>query len=247
VFKMYLDPAEGNKVSYEPVEAFAGSLCKDDKDPNTGVSKFIDDIVNSNSKYINFFSNCFATPTDKAWYNDTCDLIALKPSAGSSLGFYSSMTAKDISISRSILEGMEKAFAKVSDVNLLDIDIVPDAGVSNIASYLNAIFGDKGPYDLSITDSLGNSLLGSWKAEKAKDDCVKAWKNVILKHDNFCKNVRKDCMFVADGLRPLVLQGQKKKVRDTKPDSSIDKDIIPYIPAICGINTNYGAGYCDWF
>ena len=47
VFKMFLDPAEGNKVSYVPVEAYAGSLCKDDKDPNTGVTKFIDTIINS--------------------------------------------------------------------------------------------------------------------------------------------------------------------------------------------------------
>lgn len=207
VFKMYLDPAEGNKVSYEIVEAFAGSLYKDDKDPNTGVSKFIDTIINTNSKYINFFSNCFASTADKKWYNENCDLLVAKPALGATLGFYSSMTTKDISISRSILDGMNKAFDLVSDVNKLDIDIVPDAGISNIASYLKAIFGDKGPYDLSITDSIGNSLLGMWKADKATSEPVMTWKNVLFKHDNFCKNIRKDCMFVADGLRPLVLQG----------------------------------------
>ena len=37
---------------------------------------------------------------------------------------------------------------------------------------------------------------------------------------------------------PLVLQGQKKIVRDTKPTNSIDKDILPYIPAK---KTGYGA------
>jgi hypothetical protein len=47
VFKTYLDPSEGNKVNVEVVEAFAGSLYKDDKDPNTGVTKFIDKIINS--------------------------------------------------------------------------------------------------------------------------------------------------------------------------------------------------------
>ena len=47
VYRAYLDPAEGNKVSVEPVEAFAGSLYKDDKDPNTGVTKFIDTIINT--------------------------------------------------------------------------------------------------------------------------------------------------------------------------------------------------------
>ena len=44
---MYMDPTEGNKISFEPVEAFAGSLGKDDKDPDTGVTTFLDTIVNS--------------------------------------------------------------------------------------------------------------------------------------------------------------------------------------------------------
>lgn len=47
IYKLYLDTSAGNKVSYEPVEAYCGSLCKDDKDPNTGVTKFLDTIVNS--------------------------------------------------------------------------------------------------------------------------------------------------------------------------------------------------------
>ena len=117
------------------------------------------------------------------------------------------MTKKDISISKSILDGMNKCFEKVEDVVKLDIDIVPDAGLANIASYIKAIFGDKGPYDLSITDDLGNSMLGMWTCKKATDAHVKMWKTIEMKHDNFCKNVRKDCMFIADGLRPLVIQG----------------------------------------
>ena len=247
VYRAYLDPAEGNKVSIEAVEAYAGSLYKDDKDPNTGVTKFIDTIINSQSKYINFFSNCFSSTAAKKYYKDKCDILLAPPAVGSVLGLYSPMTKKDISISKSILDGMNKCFDKVSDINLLDIDIVPDAGVANIASYIKAIFGEKGPYDLQITDDLGNSLLGMWTCKKATDAPVKMWKTVLMKNDNFCKNIRKDCMFVADGLRPLVLQGQKKIVRDTKPSNSIDKDILPFIPAICGLNTNYGAGYADWF
>ena len=247
VFKTYLDPSEGNKVNVEAVEAFAGSLYKDDKDPNTGVTKFIDTIINSQSKYINFFSNCFATQTAKKWYKDECDFLYVEPGNPKCLGLYSPMTKEDISISKSILDGLNKAFEKVSDINKLDIDIVPDAGLANIASYLKAIFGDKGPYDLSITDAMGNSLLGMWKCVKATDPAVKMWKTVEMKLDNFCKNIRKDCMFIADGLRPLVLQGQKKIVRDTKPSNTIDANILPYLPAICGLNTNYGAGYVDWF
>lgn len=247
VYRCYLDPAEGNKVSYEPVEAFCGSLCKDDKDPNTGVTKFIDTIVNTNSEYINFFSNCFNDKTNKKFYRDECDILLAEPCTGAVLGLYSPMTKEDISINKSIYDGLNKAFDKVSDINKLQIDIVCDAGISNIASYLKAIFGNKGPYDLMITDDLGNSMLGMWKCKKYDDPSVKTWKTVIQKLDNFCKNVRKDCMFVTECPRPLVLQGQKKIIRDTKPANTIDVNILPYLPAVCGLNTNYGAGYLDWF
>lgn len=247
VYRCYLDPAEGNKVSYEPVEAFCGSLCKDDKDPNTGVTKFIDTIVNTNSEYINFFSNCFNDKTNKKFYRDECDILIAEPCQGAVLGLYSPMTKEDISISKSIYDGLNKAFEKIEDINKLQIDIVCDAGISNIASYLKAIFGDKGPYDLMITDDLGNSMLGMWKCKKYDDPSVKTWKTVVQKLDNFCKNVRKDCMFVTECPRPLVLQGQKKIIRDTKPANTIDANILPYLPAICGLNTNYGAGYLDWF
>lgn len=247
VYRCYLDPSEGNKVSYEPVEAFCGSLCKDDKDPNTGVTKFIDTIVNTNSEYINFFSNCFNDKTNKKFYRDECDILIAEPCQGAVLGLYSPMTKEDISISKSIYDGLNKAFEKIEDINKLQIDIVCDAGISNIASYLKAIFGNKGPYDLMITDDLGNSMLGMWKCKKYDDPAVKTWKTVVQKLDNFCKNVRKDCMFVTECPRPLVLQGQKKIIRDTKPANTIDVNILPYIPAICGLNTSYGAGYMDWF
>ena len=247
VYRCYLDPAEGNKVSYEPVEAFCGSLFKDDKDPNTGVTKFIDTIVNTNSQYINFFSNCFNSTASKKFYKDECDILIAEPCQGAVLGLYSPMTKEDISINKSIYDGLNKAFEKVEDINKLQIDIVCDAGISNIASYLKAIFGNKGPYDLMITDDLGNSMLGMWKCKKYDDPAVKTWKTVVQKLDNFCKNVRKDCMFVTECPRPLVLQGQKKIIRETKPANTIDANILPYLPAVCGLNTNFGAGYLDWF
>ena len=43
-----------------------------------------------------------------------------------------------------------------------------------------------------------------------------AWAAVLKKFDNFCK-MRKDCMFIADGLRPICLDGDAKIVRPTRP------------------------------
>lgn len=247
VYRLYLDPSVGNKVSYEPVEAYCGSLYKDAKDPNTGVTKFLDTIINSQSKYINFFSNCFNDKASKQKYNEKIDILYVKPNEGATLGLYSPMTAEDISISKSIYDGINKSFDKVADINQLDIDIVLDGGLSNIASYLKAIYGNKGKYDLMVTDDLGNSLLGLWKAADASNAAVKTWKTVVQKLDTFCKKTRKDCMTIADGLRPLVLQGQKKIVRDSKPSNTIDANILPYLKTVTGLNSSYISLYIDWF
>lgn len=247
VYKTYIDPANGNKIAFEPVESFVGSLNKNDKDPNTGVTTFIDTIVNSQSEYIYFFSNCFSKKADKKVY-ENLDMIFARPCDDSgSLAFFSEQTVDDISIDKSILDGINKCFEKVSDINERDIDIIPDAGISNIASYLKAIFGNKGRYDMNITnEDTGESMLGMWKAD-SNNDALKIWRSVIQKYDNFCKNVRKDCMFIADGPRPLVLQGQKKIIRSSKPTNTIDTNILPYIMYITGLNTSYGAGYLDWY
>ena len=254
VYKIYLDPGEGNKINFEPVEAFAGSLFKDDKDETTGVSTFIDDIINSTSNYIYFFSNCFNKPGRKKEYlgNDPenrIDILVYEPTSNcASMGFFEDQVVENISIAKSLFDGMNKCFEKVTDINERDIDIIPDAGLANIASFIKAVYEDAGigQYDLNGTFADGNPLIAKWKCEKLNAP-VKIWKTIEQKFDTFCKKTRKDCMFIADGLRPLVIQGQKKKIRPSCPKNTIDVDILPYVKFISGLNTSYGAGYLDWF
>lgn len=251
VFKAFMDPEEGNKINFEPLESFVGSLCPDDKDPNTGMSTFLDDIVNTNSNYIYFFSNCFTKKTDKKKYQEEADIILPKPLDNCGmLGFYWDQVTENISLKTSIYDGMNKCFEKVSDINERDIDIICDAGIANIASYIQAVFGTgKGEFDLKAVDENQEPplpLISKWKVNDSTA-AVKTWKTVEQKYDTFCKSVRKDCMFIADSLRPLSIQGEKKVVRPTKPDSNIDVDILPYIKYETGLNTNYGAGYLNWY
>lgn len=250
VFKAFIDAGNGNKIAFTPVEAFVGSLNNKDKDPNTGATTFIDTIVNTQSEYINVFSNCWSTKAKQKIYEDL-DLYIAKPcyNAGN-LGFYAEQTEEKIGLSKSILDGINKCFEKVSDINERNIDIVCDAGVSNIAAYLKAMEKPLGngakPYDLEATNSDGEPLITYWKTT-SNDDAMKMWKTVVQKLDTFCKNVRKDCMFITECPRPMVLQGQKKVIRPSKPANNIDVNILPYVKFITGLNTSYGAGYMDWF
>lgn len=240
VLRAWLDASEGNKISLAPIESFVGSLDRNAVNPNTGVTKFIDEIVNSQSEYINLFSNCYASTATRKNYDEKCDILIVEPQKAGVLGFYEDMCVEDISLSKSIYDGLAKVFDKNQDINEKEIDIVCDAGISNIAQFVKAVYGKgKGIYDPACVDATMFKL-------KSRQDTL-TWRDVIQKYDNFCKNVRKDCMFIADGLRPFCLQGQKKIVRPTKPSNSIDVNLLPYIKYMTGLNTNYGAGYCDWF
>lgn len=240
VFRAYVDESEGNKVSMAAVESFVGSLDKNAIDANTGVTKFIDTIVNTNSEYINLFSNCYASTAVRKLYDEKCDLLVIEPQKAGSLGFYEDMCVEDISLSKSIYDGLAKIFDKNQDINEKDIDIVVDAGLSNIAQYIKTVFGNnKGAYNPSSTEAAMFKL-------KSRSNTL-TWRDIIKKYDTFCKKTRKDCMFIADGLRPLCLQGERKIIRPSKPSNTIDANILPLIKYTTGINTNYGAGYCDWF
>lgn len=370
VFKGYLDAEEGNKINYKPVEAFAGTLKPGVLNSVTGKSMFIDEVVNTNSQYIEFYSNCFnnddnnfytwddavqdksceeqqlsadpkqslvfratalragngdenatvindgmivtdngeceisATtfnkstydlesmngvkdPTNKGTYNrpgqtngviyDDIDILIANRLDAPVFGFKKYECLKIINVAESITKALDKCFEKTANVNAKQIDIVLDAGVSNIAQFYTTcncptgIFFmdeenlDRGWYSV-IADNNGNKCLDSsdkrfkvalnynpvsptavknWKLEDAAH--TKRWQLVLRKYDNFCKNVRKDCMFIADGLRPLCLKGNAKIVRPTNYKSTISNSIAPKMKYIAGaVDTSYGAGYCDW-
>jgi hypothetical protein len=109
VFKAYIDPSEGNKVNFTPVEAFCGSLDKDGKNPTTGASTFIDTLVNKMSQYIYFFSNCFGTKTTKKMLNEEVDTFIIKPGVTGMLGFYENETVEKISL-KTLYSGIESCF-----------------------------------------------------------------------------------------------------------------------------------------
>jgi hypothetical protein len=57
VFNAYVDKANNNYITFEPIESFFGSLSRTATDQITKKSIFIDNIVNGQSHYINVFSN----------------------------------------------------------------------------------------------------------------------------------------------------------------------------------------------
>lgn len=240
VIQLYIDDANNSKISYNIVETFFGSLDKTAKDPITNESIFIDNIVNTNSQYINMFTNIQQALIQKA------DLVKVKSQIGVSLGFYQADCVKCILPQESILRPLNNILNSIQDINVVPINIIIDAGVSNIAQYLTNELSNNNDIIDQYKKALKTDLSYiNWKIEDIKQNSM--WKTIIQKFDNFCKNVRKDCMFIADGPRPFCIEGQSKIIRKTKPSNTIQKSILSKLKYMNAVNSSYTAGYCNWF
>lgn len=160
------------------------------------------------------------------------------------LGFYPEM-AEPIITYTTIAQSLNKIFDEMGDIHRSDIDVVCDAGISNIAQFVKQV------YDPSADD--GEDVGGIYNPVKYasyfkfnKNTDLAYWKTIVFKFDTFCK-FRGDCMFCTEGPRHMVLIGNKQVVRKTKKDTNVDLNILPYLSKIAGFNTSYGAGYLNWY
>lgn len=234
VFKAYRNYANSNKISFMPLEAFIGSLDKAATD-SSGKSVFIDSIVNSQSQYIKFFSNVDIP--------EHVDIIATNDQIGTVLGLTEAETFKTIT-PQTVLQAIDIILEKDKDINSTSIDLVVDAGVTTIAQCVYDTQQAKSSDE--IKDIVRNDTwLSDWKLESRKNS--KMWHSVASKFDSFCKTTRKDCMFIADGLRSFSLEGSMKLVRPTDLNSSVEWTLVPKLQQQMALNSSYSAGYIDWF
>lgn len=231
VCKMLIDSSSYNKIVLSPVESFVGSFDKKAKNIISNTSIFIDDIINNNSNYIYFFS--------KVKDIDNTDMFYISNQTATSLGFYESDCEKLISAKKSIIDGLDIMFQKLSDSNQIRIDILADAGMSDICHYIGTTCKDeKGKYEPT------SELISPYF--QINNNSLYYWKQIINKYDDFCKNIRKDCMFICDAPRSLSLEGVLPLIRKTKPQNTVKNSILPKVKCLTGINTSYGAGYATW-
>ena len=240
VCRMYANPNNDNRVAFDVVESFVGSLNPNAKDSVTGASIYIGDKINTGSMYINFFSNVEFGPNKPA---TEADIIAVSNQTIYSMGFFESDTVDDISYKKSIVDGLNKVFGKLDDTRSVKIDLVIDAGVSNIAQFLKQTnaSGERGKYD-----PLGENGIKLFTLDSATN--MVPYTAVCKQFENFCRFTRSgDCMFIEDAPRPLSLIGNSKIVRQSQPMNTVSKSILPKLKYIPPMNSCFAAGYAVWF
>lgn len=252
VFKVIKDASNDNRVTFVPVESFTGSLDPWARDESTNEVTFIDDVVNNNSDYINVFSNAnIKREKSPDLLNlKNVDIFSIKNQTGCSMGFYAKDMVKNIHIKTSIFDAMETIFSKYQDSNLLDFDILCDAGITNIAQFIASVYETTNPNDQLDRKGLYafDDDIGWDKFELKQRSDVFIYKKILQRFDDFVKNIRKDALLLVDGPRPLCLEGNYKIVRKTQPQNTVKDVILPKMKFISGIlNSSYSAGYVDWF
>ena len=254
VFKMTKSPTT-NRIQLLPVESFVGSLDYNGKDFGTKAQNFIDFQVNDKSKYINVFSNFKFNDQNYNVKNqpiDDASMFMIKNQTATSLGFYEKDCYKYISLKNSISKPLDRIFDTLRNIDTINIDLVIDGGVSTIAQYIvstkikseksnniaKRIEDELGYYDIHSDNSANFNI--------TNQNSTSTWRSILQKYDNFCKNVRKDCMFLADALRPTCITGDQKNIRSSAAGNDIFNTVIQSLRYQINLNTSYGAGYCNW-
>ena len=221
VLKAFSDESNNNCINFNVVESFVGSLDYDEAQTNSKVG-YIDDVVNQNSNFIRIFTNISRSVISQT------QLAYVRNQRSTSLGFYDLQCKKTLTDSQTILNDIRIALSKMSNNTTQQIDVVVDAGITNIVQKVSS----------------ENTENGKWTLEKESDTIE--WKKAVELFDNFCKNTRKDCMFINDCLKPLCIINDQKIVNPLV-DITVEKAIIPKLKFLKRINSSYSAGYCNWF
>ena len=173
-----------------------------------------------------------------------------------SLGFFKQETYKHIDYVESIVQPLSRVLDRLQDPNQIQLDLMVDAGLANVAQFVSDYGDDKSSdpanrrkynSDMYPFIERDNGAETPWAYES--DAIPHSWYAVMRKFDDFCKNVRKDCMFIADGFRPFVLSGNEKLARFTNVHvcGTAAPRLISNIRKMTVLDSSYSAGYSNWF
>ena len=164
---------------------------------------------------------------------------------------------------------LEKALRLAENFELLRIDLVPEAGLGTIWTGMNLDMNNwpegttvrsayrlKEIYDDGVKidgilnahtfdkDSDGLLSQSNGSAAEAQD----LWESVAFIFNQFCQYTRKDCLYIADPLRHIFVQGSGEvKVMDNKKLNFSQHIFWPLKNLFGGLNSSYATTYANWF
>lgn len=154
---------------------------------------------------------------------------------------------KYINYKTSILDPIRYMLESVySDVDSLFIDTILDAGLTSsaFAAYV-ARTGDGESYEQNNdVRTTVNWTTQNHSLEDEISDYAKVWNEITRMFGDFCKNVRGDCVYLADG--PRIANLERNYPIRNYTDMSNTEMLNKYLPLFNGYSNNYVARYWNW-
>jgi hypothetical protein len=203
-------------------------------------SNFIDIVVNPN---IAKKGNWVQGGTGRIGYVE----VAENAKAAYSLGQFISTRGKDDNkIVGNVPLKLEKALMLAENKDLVDVDVVVEAGLGTVYSYAY-LANPQDPQGFDPYMSIRTHI------EDLKDQdsglsspAAQSYLAVHGRLQNFVAETRKDCMLISDPLRGIFVQGENFKVIQDK-NRNFSQDIYWPLKNLYGsANSNYVASYANW-
>lgn len=242
VFKLRKSTANASLLSLITTEKYLGSFDYNRKQvsPTGGIltNSYIEDSVNSSSPTIKLFINP-AVAKDFKWTGNGSTLPEYKVVVGSAaralfpFGVYvpDGRLQNQTKIIGNVPLKLDKALRTIEGTEDYEVDVLIDAGLSNI--YAVTEYKATSAYDdESYIADVSNIELG--------------WKAVANELINFSENTRKDCFTIIDPPRSFFISGKDTKVAEIETNTFTSDIYNPLKSAVGTLETNYAAIYGNW-
>jgi hypothetical protein len=244
IFRMRNSIYEPQTLTFGAVETHIGSLDVNKKTVAQigGIKKsfYLEDVVNNNSSNIKILVNPFISQKTN-WTNlssinpDKSVRVEPETEAVYPLGVWSpSYNSNANKETGNLITKLERALTHIESSETIEIDLLVDAGLSTISANASAGYFD----DTIFQDT---SLL-----RNINSDPIEKWRSVFNVFNSFVSDVRKDCVFIADPLRQIFVNGENTKTV-SKRGATFSTDIYtPLKNCFSSINSNYSVTYANW-
>ena len=254
LFKIRKSTYQPNVLTYSLVESYIGSLNQNRtiNAPTGGApqSFYLQNLVNNNSNNIGLFVNP-AISSLTNWTSLSSNIpgqtVRVATSAANlyAEGVYNPTYTTNNEVIGSVDQKITRALSLVSAPETTTVDLVVDAGLSTIfANTSGAGLGTNGIANNYYDDTIYADV-ASLSAYGTSTTLLN-WNTIFNIFNNFCQNTRKDCMFIADPLRQIFVNGANTKTLDN-PNNNFTLNIYnPLQNSLANVDTNYSAIYGNW-
>lgn len=244
LFKVRNSIYEPQRLTYSVVESHLGSLDskKQTLAPIGGINQsfFLETVVNEKSNNLKVLVNPNISrkldwadkttnePSRQVRIDD--NVKAMFPNSAF-LPTYFTSTNKLVG---DLPKKLERVLSFIETTENIDIDVLVDGGLSTIyANTLNEEY-DEAKYN-ELTD-----------LNTPASDPIINFKVIFSLFNNFVSNTRKDCMFIADPLRQVFINGENTKVLSLKNRTFSQNIYTPLKNLFDSANSNYSVTYGNW-